>query len=220
MAAFLATYRPIVSTPHGRKAVSTFGIPPYVDSSCRREPDFESSHPMISALCRGKLFAPRLRMDDLVIYITRKDRFGTVAARHWRLVAILRVLGRFETHEGAAAWYREQGQVVPKNCMVQGNPPLDLDRTGGPRPRLRYGDPANADRVIRRWDAGYRSRAMACGVCLATEPVLLELHNPTIITEQDLAIFGGRMPGTQNPPSIDSAIVERLLDFSNRRSAA
>lgn len=220
MAAFLATYRPIISTLHGRRAVSLFNIPPYVDSSCRREPDFESSYPSISALCRGKLFAPRLSVDDLVVYITRKGRYGAVEERHWRLVAVMRVLRRFDTHESAAAWYLEQGQVVPKNCMVEGNPPEDLERTGGQRPHLRYGDPADAERVIRRWDVGYRTRAKACGVILATEPVLLDLHDPPIITEQDLAIFGGRMPGTQNPPRIDPAIVDRLLDFSRRRNAA
>ncbi len=38
-------------------------------NTCRREPDFESQFPAISALCRGKLFAPRLNPDDLVAYI-------------------------------------------------------------------------------------------------------------------------------------------------------
>jgi len=38
MPAFLATYRPIISTAHGQAAAQTFGIPPFVDSSCRREP--------------------------------------------------------------------------------------------------------------------------------------------------------------------------------------
>ena len=67
MATFLATYRPICASAHGRQAVADFGIPPFVDASCRREPDFESSFPSISALCRGRQFAPRLHADDVVV---------------------------------------------------------------------------------------------------------------------------------------------------------
>jgi len=55
MTSFLATYRPISASWRGRNAVTRYGIPPYVDASCRREPDFESPLPSISALCRVRL---------------------------------------------------------------------------------------------------------------------------------------------------------------------
>ena len=217
MTAFLATYHPIISTSHGRTAVQTFGIAPFVDASCRREPDFESQFPAISALCRGKLFAPRLNPDDLVAYITTKGKYEAIPRHHWRLVAILRVLRRFETHIDAAAWYGAQGVPLPKNCIVEGNPPLPLEQTGGTN---QFGDRNDPDRVVRRWNAAYRARASECGVMLATEPVLLELQTPAVISDQDLRIFGGRMPGTQNPPRIRPEVIARLLDHATRRNAA
>ena len=73
------------------------------------------------------------------------------------------------------------------------------------------------DRVVRCWDRGYRQRASACGVFLVTEPMLIDLHDPVPILTEDLGIFGGRMPGTQNPPRIDPAVVDQLLDLAARR---
>jgi len=220
MPGFLATYRPIISTAHGRAAVQTFDLAPFVDSSCRREPDLESPYPAISALCRGKLFAPRLGVGDNVVYLTKKGRYGTVPTRHWRLVAVLRVLRQFETHDAAASWYRAQGLAPPSNCIVDGNPPVPLERTGGPRPRNRFGDPADPVGVVNRWNAAYRRRARDCGVMLATEPVLLDLYTPAVLSDEDLGLLGGRMPCTQNPPRILPDTVARLLDFASRRHAA
>ena len=94
----------------------------------RREPDFESAFPSISASSRGKNFAPCLRPGDTVVYTTTKGRWGPAeigrVELHWRLVAVLEVFQRFETHDEAARWYRGQGLAVPGNCVVEGNPPL------------------------------------------------------------------------------------------------
>jgi len=193
-------------------------MPPFVDASCRREPDFESCYPSISALCRFRKFAPRLHPDDVIVYLTEKGRHGEIRPAHWRLVAILRVLWRFETHQDAAAWYHAQDLPVPKNCVVEGNPPISLEQTGGVRPLDRYGDPTDPERVVRRWDAGYRQRAKACGVFLLTEPLLIDLLDPVAILPEDLGIFGGRMPGTQNPPRIDPAVIDQLLELAGRRT--
>src|SRR5258708_709609 len=95
---YLCSYKPLVLTRAGCEASATFGLPPYIDSSCRREPDFESQHPSISALCRRRMFAPRLQEGDVVAYITVKAPYAPEVASHWRLVAILRVRRRFETH--------------------------------------------------------------------------------------------------------------------------
>lgn len=183
-------------------------------------PDFESPFPSISALCRARLFAPRLHPDDLAVFLTRKGRYGDIRARHWRLVAVLKVIARFEAHEDAAAWYRARGLEAPRNCMVEGNTPPGLWQTGGPKSYATLGDPSTEpEKVIRRWDLGYRQRAKDCGVFLVTTPLLLDLHDPTVITDDDLGLFGGRMPGTQNPPQIDPVIVDRLLDLARRRAS-
>ncbi len=44
---FLATYRPTAKTGSGRYAVQCYSLPPFVDGSCRREPDFESRFPSV-----------------------------------------------------------------------------------------------------------------------------------------------------------------------------
>jgi hypothetical protein len=69
---FLATFHPLIRTSRGRKAVQEYRLPPFIDGSCRREPDFESPFPSITAICRAGNFAPRLRVDDQVVYLTVK----------------------------------------------------------------------------------------------------------------------------------------------------
>jgi len=64
MTIYLAKYVPLVL--EGQNAIAQFDIPPYVDASCRREPDLECELPSISALCRGELFAPHLKEGDEV----------------------------------------------------------------------------------------------------------------------------------------------------------
>jgi hypothetical protein len=69
---YLNTYAPLVHNRFGREACRVYGHPRFVDASCRREPDLESSFPSISALCRAQMFAPRLHVGDRVIYMTKK----------------------------------------------------------------------------------------------------------------------------------------------------
>src|SRR5580692_3714674 len=104
MTIYLAKYVPLILD--GQRAVTQFNIPPYVDASCRREPDLECEFPSISALCRGELFAPHLKEGDEVVYITIKNHYGETF-RHWRIVARLKIFKRFNTHPEAAAWYRK-----------------------------------------------------------------------------------------------------------------
>jgi hypothetical protein len=72
---FLATYRPLVRSLAGRQAIQEYSLPPFIDGSCRREPDFESPFPSITATCRGGNFAPRLREGDRVAYLTVRGRY-------------------------------------------------------------------------------------------------------------------------------------------------
>src|SRR5438552_3680384 len=120
-------------------AVQRFGLVPVIAASCRREPDLLATGPSISAICRGRAFAPRLREGDSVAYMTVKDSYPPTAFAHWRLIALLRVVHRFESHNDAAAWYRDRGLPLPSNCMVNGNPCFPYEMTAGTEVR-RFGN--------------------------------------------------------------------------------
>lgn len=202
MAAFLNTYRPLIWNRAGRTASAEHGLPPYVDASCRREPDFEAEFPSISALCRVDKFAPRLHVGDIVAYLTRKGSYGGFNGSHWRLTAVLQVQMRFESHVEAASWYFDRGLTLPRNCMIAGNPPLPLDRTDAFIESLRV------------WDREYQKRSEKCGVFLACAPLFRELWSPPVITPAMMLRTFGRIPGTQNPPAISKEELNALLKTS------
>ena len=127
----LNTYWPLCSTKFGIDACQIFGLLPFVDGSCRREPDFESRFPSISALCRGRAFAPRLKVGDKVIYLTVKGNYLGEKIPHYRMVAVLEVLVKCETHTIASQWYIEQNIATPSNCLIPNNPPLPIYLTIG-----------------------------------------------------------------------------------------
>ena len=131
---FLATFHPLIHTAAGRRAVQRSGLPPFIDGSCRREPDFESPFPSITATCRAGGVAPRLRPGDTVVYLTVKGTYGRDIQPGWRLVAVLKVVNRFESHVLAADWYRSNNLALPSNCIVEGNPPKPLELTNGTPP--------------------------------------------------------------------------------------
>ena len=184
----------------GKSAIQEYGIPPYVDDSIRREPDFESQFPSISAICRASKFAPRLKESDTVIYITVKGKYHGHAEKHWRLTAILEVIRRFKSHRQAAKWYEKRGIELPSNCMVPGNQPLSLNRT------------SNKDKwaSVKRWDVFYRTRTKENSVFLVCKAMFLELNNPPIVTKKTLCDAFGRVRRTQNPPSISEKEYQRL----------
>ncbi len=189
---YLSSYRPLAIDGRGRSAIQKFGFPPFVDYSCRREPDFESKFPSITALCRGSKFAPRLNESDIVVYMTVKRKYPGYSFAHRRLTAILRVIRRFESHRLAASWYQDCGLGLPSNCMVAGNHPLELDRA-------RNLDNFNS---IEQWDTVYRCRSERNGVFLVCDSLFLNLWCPPVIEDGMLTEVFGKVPGTQNPPSI------------------
>ena len=198
---FLSTYSPLIVNKRGWSVVKERGVPPYVDSSCRREPDFGSELPSISALCRASKFAPRLNKSDVVVYLTFKGAYRGHPGRHWRLTGVLKVIERFESHRDAAKWYVDKGLQLPSNCIVPENPPLSLDETS---------NPSNYPSV-ERWDAGYRARTRKFGVFLACESLFLELHDPPVVTQEMMYAAFGRVPGTRTPPKISDQEFERLI---------
>ena len=207
---FLTTYHPLIVRGTGRTAAQDYNLPPFVDASCRREPDFEHPFPSISAICHAAGFAPRLHIGDTVVYLTVKRSYLGIKPAHWRLTSILRVIERFEKHREAADWYESQGLWLPSNCLVRGNPPLPLEKTIG----YHKGEDKKLIKAtkVERWDSGYWKRSRQYGTFLACEDLFTELWQPPILHNVDAeAIFDqGQMPGTQTPPKISNTEFERL----------
>jgi len=195
---YLNAYMPLISTRADQTAIAKYHLLPFVDGSCRREPDFESSYPSITALCRFRLFAPRLHTGDISVYLTKKGQYPGHADSHWRFVAMLEVLHRFSTHRAAADWYLAKNLPLPRNCIVSGNPPLPLDHTVHKR------------RDLLEWDAAYRTRAYICGVFLVCRAEYRELDNPRVVTEAMMQTVFNRIPGLQNPGTITEAQLDNL----------
>lgn len=124
----LNSFHPLCETAIGLRAIETKNYAPFIDASCRREPDFESNYPSISCLCRQEEFAPLPQPNDIVVYITVKSKWRT-DFEHYRLVAILEVMEHKMSHAAGAAWYRSRGESLPSNCMVPDNPPHEFDET-------------------------------------------------------------------------------------------
>jgi hypothetical protein len=195
-------------------AVEKYHFPPFIDGSCRREPDFESRFPSISALCRGKVFAPRLHVGDVIVYKTVKGSYLGVKPPHWRLVAILNVIRRFKSHNEAANWYQSNELPLPANCMVPGNNSAPFEMTAGIL-KLDFEKRTKGfvpTRIIRMWDATYQERAKKWGVFLVCKPVFLDLNNPLILTEDDMTGLFGHVLNTFNPPEISDEFVARLIE--------
>jgi hypothetical protein len=202
---YLNSYRPLVRNKAGLAAAEKYNIPPFVDDSCRREPDFESQFPAIAALCRGSVFAPKLQEGDTVIYLTHKGRYLNMNYDAWRLTAVLTVLKRFESHHEASSWYIERNLPLPRNCWIKGNLSVPIEHTAQPRRKLQV------------WDGEYRRRARTNGVLLVCEVKHRDLETPPIVTEDMLIEVFGRVPGTRNPPRVTNEQYEKLLQLTKIR---
>ncbi|WP_129344480.1 hypothetical protein [Sorangium cellulosum] len=197
---YLASYRPLIATGAGRVAWKKYGLLPFIDGSCRREPDFESDFPSISAICRKGKFAPKLFPGDRVIYITIRG-VCPLDPTGWGLAAVLQVEKRFSSHDDAAKWYRAGGMPVPSNCLVEGNPPIELDRTHLNMPesskkRFLAGDHVGA---LAGWNSYYRSVARRYPVFLTCKRLQWFPEEPRVITPDHMKLIFGKAPGTQNP---------------------
>lgn len=212
---YICSYRPLVRTKQGRTAIEEYSQKPFRDGSCRCEPDFENPFPSITALCRFTKFAPRLLVDDEIVYITKKGSYLEVDIEHWRIPAILKVKYRAESHQEASIWYDANNKQLPRNCMVKGSPPVPFSLTDGVIPeeiksrRERLTD----EQIVRLWDAGYQDRANKCGVFLVCEAQHINLSDPPIILEEEMLQIFGKIPSTQNPPKISSSQYEKLLNI-------
>lgn len=185
---YVNQFRPLAKTPHGRTAIGQHELPPFIDASCRREPDFASQFPSITALCRRGHFAPRLQPGDVVAYMTADFSFPPGSERTRRLVAVLRVQKSWHAHVHAAEWYLQQHLDLPSNCMVPENNPMPLDMTDRYRPNLKL------------WDKHYRQTANQFGVFHACEKVFCELHDPPRLTNEQLVHWFDTIPNSRELP--------------------
>jgi hypothetical protein len=187
---YVNTFEPLCRNAAGRRAVDELRLPPFVDGSCRREPDLEHRFPSITAIRGGRTFAPRLKDGDTVVYLTKPGTYAGARSAHRRLVAVLEVTRRFCSHVEAARWYRAHGGPLPRNCMIEGNPPLPLEQTD-----------RSCDSVLE-WDQRYEQRVRTCGVFLVCLKVYAELSHPAVLTEEAMDSIFGRRTTTRGPRRI------------------
>lgn len=210
---FLNSYGPLVATPFGRAAALKHDLLPFIDGSIRREPDLEHEFPSISCLCRAGKFAPRLRLGDVVAYMTVKRRYGNAEHRHRRLTAVLRVKHVLPSHAEAAEWYRSRGLPLPSNCMVAGNPPKPLAQSHMLHgQRNGRGPSGSCSGLQRSWDAGYRLRASKYPVFIVCDRIFRDLSwDAPAIDDAHLIGAFGRVPATQNPGKLPAEGFRELL---------
>lgn len=203
---FLNSYDPLIGCSERTATIADRNIPPYVDRSCRREPDLESAFPSITALCRASLFVSRISKGDFIIYRTNKGKYENVRLRHWRIVALLEAIEVLASHDAAAEWYAQRRLPIPTNCMIRGNHPKPFEESF-PRKST---PPVT---TLRAWDGQYLKRARQCGIFVVCKPVFLDIRTPPVWTDADEDEVFRQRVGTRNPPAIS---MEQLQAIATR----
>jgi hypothetical protein len=196
----MTSFYPIVFNEAGQTAVKDHNLPPYIDGSCRREPDLEQDCPAITGLCRPG-FAAKLKVGDIVIYCTNKRGIGSR-----KVVAVLEVTHTESDHESAAKWYKDNGSSLPNNIMVEGNVPFPLEKTHNIKGWDNWADNTN----LEGWDEQYKERAKDKPKVAICKTLYKDLQNPIVISNQEMEDMFNRVPGTQNPSIIITSQWEDL----------
>jgi len=173
---YLMSYCPLANSKCGRDVAARHGIPPYVDASCRREPDFELDRPFISGLCRPSFIA-KLAEGEVLVYVTTKR---PIHREGRRLVAVLQLNQPFASHAAAAAWYLENDMRIPYSCIVPGNDPLPISKANPKCYRTCSKFTSSED-----WDVSkYVQRAKDCVRCFSSTSLFLCLRTPPILNDE------------------------------------
>lgn len=226
---YLNSFHPLVKSRAGVSASEKFNIPPFVDGSIRREPDFEHATPVITCLCRGRMFTPRLQPGDVVAYITVKGKY-LMRQRHQRMVCVLIVERLFDSHKQAAEWFKKLDLPLPNNLMVPGNKANPLSKShrgqkqqsGCAKPICGTGgcgsgcgsipDGTCGSTVHSNWDTGYRLRAKKYGRVVACSILYKNVQSSApIITDEILFEVFGKIPATRNPGRLDLRLLPKLM---------
>ncbi len=193
---YLNSYHPLGETQEGKRIVQKESLPPFIDASIRREPDFQSPYPSITGLCRCNRLVGPAKTGDFIAYVTAK-RDGVR-----QMVAILQVVEKLSNHQEAAAWYRRKRLSLPRNCMVAENPALPLALAVPPPGVTNHSE----------WDASYKWRAENYPSFLICKPLELNLYDPPVVPE---TIFGHSFPNTQVPKRLSAEDFSKLKNLLN-----
>lgn len=201
MTVYINSFIPLAFNKAGRIAAKTYNLPLYIDGSCRREPDFQNERPAITQLCRPQKLVPRLKIHDLVIYITKKGRYGTKQA-HWKFICILEVIDIQPDHNTAMTFYITNKFPVSQNIMCPLTTPYPLDMTHGLCGFSHSG--LTPPTIILIWNRLYQSRANIYRQVAISRiwNNQIYLNNPIVIDHASMKRIFERIPGTQNPPSL------------------
>lgn len=212
MAVFLNTFTPLAFNKFGRNSASSNNLPWYIDGSCRREPDFQNPFPAITQLCRPKMLVPRLKVGDLVIYLTKLGAYANYPI-HWNFICVLEVIDFAHNHNQAEAYYLKNNIPVSQNIICSNTSPFPLNMTHG-----LSGFPHKnflPEKVISIWNKGYVCRSIDFPKVAFTKvwEDTLNLRNPPIINHAMMQNIFGRVPSTQTPPMLKS------MEWTNFRNA-
>ncbi len=220
----LNSFHPLCENDIGRNAIINFNFPPFIDASCRREPDLENPFPSITALCRQEKFAPQLYPNDIVVYMTVKGKWFT-DFEHYRVIAILEVIHRTDSHIQAKSWYTNKGLSIPSNCMVDDNLPHPFHETAGQYENqkdiykfLGYSlekQKIIGERIIKHWDREYLEKSKKWGTFIITKPIYINLSDPPIFTDQDIFRIFKKKINTRTPKKLTSDEFKELAKFAN-----
>ena len=211
MSYILCSYTPICTSLAGRAAAAHYGIPPFADASCRREPDFEHDYHSISSTCRGDKLVNRLQTGDVVVYITKKGRYPGMSAPCWRLTAALEVIQVCDNHRQGAVWYRQRGLRLPYNCIYRR--PLPEAQTARIYRRNAWPYCLNYPSTV----AHYAARIAQWPRFIITEWRYRDLNNPPLITGAMMKQVFNKIPITQNQPYITDTEYRDLLNICGVR---
>lgn len=209
MAIYLTSYYPLCCNKKGKKALEkNKDLKPYIDGSCRREPDFENKEPCITGLCRPG-FAQKLSEGDLVIYVTNKR-----GIKSRKIVAIVEVIKIFDNHNAAARWYINHKKTIPNNIMVKETMPFGLDKT-----HQKFGWDGWLEKIstLKDWDNGYKERAERPGNTKVAKCkfIFKKLEKPIDLNQNEWNYISHRSLCTQNPPILKIDEWQRLKEKAN-----
>jgi hypothetical protein len=189
MSVYLSSFYPLCCTILGRKAIINFPeLKPFIDGSCRREPDFEHDAPSITGLCRPG-FAKKLAVGDIVIYMSNKMGIGLR-----KLVAILEVTHKMPDHDAASRWYEIHNLAIPNNLMVDQTQCFPIFQTH---------QFANTNDVSI-WNREYKNRSKrnpVVAICKYWNNIV-DVEQPMPLTDDIQNEIFGRIPVTRNPPQL------------------
>jgi hypothetical protein len=220
----LNSFRPLCWTAIGQRAVQTYNLPPFIDASCRREPDLENPFPSISALCRQGKFAPHLKPGDIVVYITVSGSYHPHKEKHHRLLAILQVEETYPTHRDGQIGYSKLKTQIPSNCMISGNPPLKFDKTAGNFKtqkqikqflKLSQQDQEKIGlKILQQWDDNYLLKSQHWPTFVRTRNIYSNVTDPTPIFRSDFEDIFKRIPNTRQPNKISARQFQQLAKLA------